>query len=570
MRLFSSAINLAETAVRTRRQATISGELAARLGRVLGRGRIDDAARQSTGGHGSGRSPSPRSGDYPPPDAPVQGRRPSRFSTDHPSPRRPSGCVACCANCAVIVPSAAAADQLRRTLENHHLQSKSSSDRAVWLPQILTRSGWYDAMHARLPSPPRRLSDLEREVLLNAAARDVADSDIGAPFRLRAGLLVEMLGLYDDLAPPRFLGRCVRTAADARARARCRCRSRRRTPASADAISGGVVSRLRGAARRDRSRRRVCACGRRCSRPSPARPLRHVILTVGERSVDPAGLWPADLDLLTRLPHLEQIDIVATHATIAAGLLERLEKFMPGFEEAELPPDPDETIDQLEPSRALMVPAEGRMFTVNRDREDELSSIAVALEDRRGGSDLDRRAVVFKRPLPYVYLARDVFADAGIPYQTFDALPLAAEPYAAALDLVFEFVTSNFTREPVVALLGSPHFSFRGRRRPIAAVGRCRAQSHAERRGLLRRRRSPARTSPSRGWKAARAALGLPLTSFAAAHRKRARRRVQLDALLRVPRGARSHPAGRRSAARTPSAGTECGAVGDPRFAAGA
>ena len=83
-----------------------------------------------------------------------------------------------------------------------------------------------------------------------------------------------------------------------------------------------------------------------------------------------------------------------------------------------------------------------------------------AVVDRRsasrpsGGSDLDRRAVVFKRPLPYVYLARDVFADAGIPYQTFDALPLAAEPYAAALDLVFEFVTSNFTREPVVALLG--------------------------------------------------------------------------------------------------------------------
>jgi RecB family exonuclease len=59
-----------------------------------------------------------------------------------------------------------------------------------------------------------------------------------------------------------------------------------------------------------------------------------------------------------------------------------------------------------------------------------------------------------------VYLARDVFADAGIPYQTFDSLPLAAEPYAAALDVVFEFVTSSFTREPVVALLSSPHFSF--------------------------------------------------------------------------------------------------------------
>ena len=99
---------------------------------------------------------------------------------------------------AAIVPSAAAADQLRRTLEDHHLQSQSSADRALWLPQILTRSGWYDAMHAGLPVPPRRLSALEREVLLNAAARD-ASKDIAPPFRLRPGLLVEMLGLYDDL-----------------------------------------------------------------------------------------------------------------------------------------------------------------------------------------------------------------------------------------------------------------------------------------------------------------------------------------------------------------------------------
>ncbi len=75
----------------------------------------------------------------------------------------------------------------------------SPADRALVLPQILTRSGWYDAMHARLPSPPRRLTDLEREVLLNAAARDAAASEAEPPFRLRAGLLVEMLALYDDL-----------------------------------------------------------------------------------------------------------------------------------------------------------------------------------------------------------------------------------------------------------------------------------------------------------------------------------------------------------------------------------
>jgi ATP-dependent helicase/nuclease subunit B len=150
--------------------------------------------------------------------------------------------------------------------------------------------------------------------------------------------------------------------------------------------------------------------------------------------------------------------VVATRSTIAAGLLDRLEKFMPGFEEGELPADPDEAVDHsMRP--VVIAPSDEKPFTVNRDREDELGAIAASVK-AAGGADLDRRAVVFKRPLPYVYLARDVFADAGVPYQTFDALPLAAEPYAAAVDLVFEFVTSNFTREPVVALLGSPHLSF--------------------------------------------------------------------------------------------------------------
>ena len=83
-----------------------------------------------------------------------------------------------------------------------------------------------------------------------------------------------------------------------------------------------------------------------------SQPLRQIVVTVGERSVDAAGLWPADLALLTQLPHLEHIDIVATRATIAAGLLERLEKFMPGFEEGDLPHDPDEVVDALEPPRA--------------------------------------------------------------------------------------------------------------------------------------------------------------------------------------------------------------------------
>jgi len=49
---------------------------------------------------------------------------------------------------------------------------------------------------------------------------------------------------------------------------------------------------------------------------------------------------------------------------------------------------------------------------------------------------------------------------AGIACQTFDALPLAAEPYAAALDLVLSCVSANFARGPAIALLRSPHFDF--------------------------------------------------------------------------------------------------------------
>src|SRR4029453_6437654 len=51
-------------------------------------------------------------------------------------------------------------------------------------------------------------------------------------------------------------------------------------------------------------------------------------------------------------------------------------------------------------------------------------------------------------------------ADTGLAVQTSAALPLAAEPTAAALDLVLEAVATRFTRGSLVALLRSPHFAF--------------------------------------------------------------------------------------------------------------
>ena len=80
----------------------------------------------------------------------------------------------------------------------------------------------------------------------------------------------------------------------------------------------------------------------------------------------------------------------------------------------------------------------------------------IKADRRRGGrTPLDRIGLVVARPLPYLYLAREVFSGAGIPYEALDTLPLAAEPYAAAVDIVLEAVSANFTRRSMMALLRS-------------------------------------------------------------------------------------------------------------------
>jgi hypothetical protein len=195
------------------------------------------------------------------------------------------------------------------------------------------------------------------------------------------------------------------------------------------------------------------------------RPLRRLIVTMGDRACEPAGLWVADFDLMARMPGIEEIDLIATEAMLIAGWHERLHAVMPGIEEVDVSPD-DAAAASSAAGPVLRAPARDvdRRYFVARDREDELGRIARALKAERRASpstfDPDRHAIVFTRPLPYLYLARTVFGAAGIPYQAADAVPLAAEPYAAALDLVFSCVNANGARLPAVALLRSPHFQF--------------------------------------------------------------------------------------------------------------
>ena len=360
----------------------------------------------------------------------------------------------------VLVPSRAAADQLRWTLERLALER----DTAVLLPRLLTRDELYAELYRRAGDVAPVLSSIERLVCGRAAADEALASGVEPPFKLRSGLVAEFLALYDEL------------------------RRRRRT---VDAFERLLVEELEPSAELDRGarrmlrqtrflvamfrayERRVSSTGRLDEHGLRAlvldhglrRPLCQVVVTVADRAAGADGLWSSDFDLLARLPNLARIDLVTTASMLDTGLRERLQDLLPGVEETRVEPS------GLAAPR-LMAPAEpsGKRYFTFRDREEELLAVLRQVKRR---STSERTAVVFQRPLPYLYLAGQLFASADVPFETRDTLPLAAEPFAAALDLVLTFVSSGYARIPAIELLRSPHFRFVHDGRPLdpSAVG---------------------------------------------------------------------------------------------------
>ncbi len=368
-------------------------------------------------------------------------------------------------SCAVVVPTASAAEALRRTLEHLLLAPRpgtpaGSVSPMLVLPDLVTRAQLYDGLLEPRSDGPTRLSEFEREVIFRRAALEAAAGGDRAPFNVRAGLIVEILAFYDEL------------------------RRRDRDVAAFERLMVGSLEPSadldRGAERLLRLTRFLCAAFRGFERriseagsvdehslrtrliggTAPSG-YRHVVVTVPDQSADPRGLWPADYDLLSRMPGIERLDIVATENVLAAGFHQRIHDWLPGIEEVRM--------GLPSPMPVLAVPGSTRddqaRWHVCRDREEELVDVARVVKSRRQDlaappAPLSRMGVVFQRPLPYLYLARQVFADARIPYQALDALPLAAEPFAAALDLVFSFVAGEATRASMVELLASPNWSF--------------------------------------------------------------------------------------------------------------
>jgi RecB family exonuclease/inactivated superfamily I helicase len=190
---------------------------------------------------------------------------------------------------------------------------------------------------------------------------------------------------------------------------------------------------------------------------------RHVVVTVGDWIADPDGLFVADFDMLARLPGLDRLDIVSTEATLASGFHARLRDWLPGLDEIEgstlLPGEARRRPHLVRPGREAEA---DRLWFTYRDREEELVAVArriVAARTNESDPDLDDVAVVSKRPLPYLYLAPEAFGAVGIAWRASDAMPLAAEPSAAAVDVVLDVVESGFTRDTLVSLLRAPHLS---------------------------------------------------------------------------------------------------------------
>ena len=355
----------------------------------------------------------------------------------------------------VVVPTHAAAAYLRRSIEDRLV----AADAALVLPDLITPGELAGRLGERLSQYPVPLTDTEREVLAGVACRTAIEEGHEPPFHLRAGLIAEIVRFYDalrrnlqsvDTFERLALGALEPGAAEDRGAERLVRQTRflvnafrhfERLIETTDRVDDHVL------------RRRLIG--------EPAlEPWRHVVLAVGDDTTDRQGLFPADWDLLTRVHGLERIDIVATDAMVAGAFHERIYQRLPGIEEARVLPH------HRRPPPALRLSHGGAPTHTARDREEEVAGFARWVRREMRSTETgaisvpDRMALVVRRPLPYVYLAREVLKSAGIPSQMFDALPLASEPYAAALDLVIAFVSSNCGRGPAIALLQSPHFRF--------------------------------------------------------------------------------------------------------------
>ncbi len=346
------------------------------------------------------------------------------------------------ASAVVLVPTAAACHLVRRVLEDALLQKRS----AAVLPRITTAAELVSALVDRTEGRIRLVDPLLREAVLDKAFEEARAEGAEPPFTVRSGLAAHVLKLYDDLlarSPESGLESFFASAFD-------------ELDAPDDEGARKLVAQTRFLELSlDHYRQALDSLG--LVDPPQARallvhesfPYRRV-LVLGSDTLE-----PLDLELLARAPGIELVTLAVAES--AAEIPESLARRVSSVRAFEADPS--------DPPRLLAPPSAEELAFVARDREEALCDVTrllKLLEDDGRLPPLHRIAIVVPRPLPYLYLAKKVFSEAGIPFQLQDSFPLATEPYLAAVDVVLELVATHAHREAALALLRSPFFVFPG------------------------------------------------------------------------------------------------------------
>ena len=195
--------------------------------------------------------------------------------------------------------------------------------------------------------------------------------------------------------------------------------------------------------------------------------MRQVIVTVGDRLSDPEGLWPADVALLTSISGLEEIDVVATEAMLAAGLLDRWRLAFVGIEEGEADAERDGVPSQPLPTLVVPQPQPGggaapRVFSY-RDREAELEGVARRLKaDRRthGRTPSTARRWWWRVRCPTFIWPATCSAARACPSRPSTPCRWPPSPTPPRSTWCSTAWRRAFTRATLTALLRSPHFRF--------------------------------------------------------------------------------------------------------------
>lgn len=354
----------------------------------------------------------------------------------------------------IVVPTRAAGALLRLTIEQHAAAAGRTS---FVCPDVLTREEWLARMCVALGGAIRWLGRTERLVMLERGARETLErrAAVTRPFDLRPGIVAAMLDFYDEIRRrERRVRVFARTVFD-----------ELRVEQGTDRGSESLIDQTRflGFAFLAYERLARASGGvdehelmRRLVATQPDLPFDDLVIGVADHPADPRGLWPSDFNLIGRLPAISTVHVVMTDEAHDAGFRARVEQDLPGIEETRAPDvvrAPVLVSLASDPAVDTDVP-----LAVSRDREEELRQVARHIRARAGADHVltGATAIVFHRPLPYLYLAQQVLTDARVPYQAMDALPLAAEPYAALLDLAMAVSRTDGAREATLALVRSP------------------------------------------------------------------------------------------------------------------